>query len=173
MASPILFPVSSVKQDIRHTVKTPASLFCPPPPQEPHIPCIHCMSGLRFFLPRHTSFGERKTARSHTLEAEAPLDRNYLACVPNSPNLAPTNSQGRQSIQMPPHPHSDPDPGSPANIQSLSGEGTSSIDHPGTVAKTLKKNSLNHDHREKLGDQWVSLTDSLTGHRGTGCQGSS
>lgn len=39
-----------------------------PPPAALLLPCSRCTSGPRFFSPRHTSSGERRTSPSHTLE---------------------------------------------------------------------------------------------------------
>lgn len=88
----------------------PPTCQAPPPPA---VPCIHCTSGPRFSSPRHTSFEERRTSLSHTLKAEARLDRPAVprCCPPFLSQQYQETTESKSGSQRPPPSSPGPDPG--------------------------------------------------------------
>lgn len=82
-------------------------------PPLPAVPCIHCTSGPRFSSPRHTSFEERRTSLSHTLKAEARLDRPAVprCCPPFLSQQYQETTESKSGSQRPPPSSPGPDPG--------------------------------------------------------------
>ena len=71
--------------NVKQTQSTAKTRHRPLSTGEPQgwVPCIHCRSSQRFFSPRHTSFEERMTSRSHTLKAGRRLDwQTVPQCFP-------------------------------------------------------------------------------------------